>query len=57
MFWLPFRIHSVSQYFFNLVRMFSMGGFRKPEPTLSGTCCAGLILYRPIGKFRVNGRI
>ena len=34
-----------------------MGGFPGPVPTLSEACCAGPDIYRPIGKFRVDGRI
>ena len=34
-----------------------MGGFPRPVPTLSEACCAGSNLYRPIGKFRVDGRM
>ena len=34
-----------------------MDGIAKPEPTLSGACCAGPDPYRPFGKFQVAGRI
>ena len=44
-------------YCINLVRMFAMGGFPRSDPTLSEACCTGPNLYRPIGKFRVEGRI
>ena len=34
-----------------------MGGFLRTVPTLSEVCRAGPDIYRPIGKFRVDGII
>ena len=34
-----------------------MDGMTESEPTLSSACCEGPGPYRPIGKFRVIGRI
>ena len=34
-----------------------MDGLTRSEPARSVACCAGPDLYRPIGKFRVHGRI
>ena len=34
-----------------------MDGMTESEPTLSNACCAGPGPYRPIGQFRIIGRI